>query len=180
MQVLEKFRQIFFVLQLVFGQDDVGLFVEMPSLQEGVVDILFQGFLVVLWGQGAFEVCIFQPVDECLFGDVEVYGDGVGVDVLHVVFEAGGAAACGDNGVGAGEKFPQHGLFTSSKSKFPILLQKMGNGGVVMFFHRGVQIDELELPLCGHNLGSRGFSGAREAHEHDGFHLIGCCRGWPR
>ena len=90
------------------------------------MDILLQCFLVVLWGQGAFEVCVFQSVEECFFGDVEVNGGGVGVDVLHVVFEAGGAAACGDNGVGTGEEFPQQGLFTASKSKFPYFCRRWG------------------------------------------------------
>lgn len=138
---------------------------------EGAVDVGTEFRFGKMVGKGALFLGVEEVFNKLVFGELQVDAAGMSVDLHHGITIARGAAAGGDNNVVQGQYLQQGGVLQPAERRFPVLLEKQGNGGMVFLFDVKVKVDEVHTKLFGEFPADGALSGTGEADE-DEVHLV--------
>ena len=97
----------------------------------------------------------------------EVDGGAVGVDVVHIVEVAGGAAASGDDEVFLVWEVVEHLLFEFAEGFFAVALEEEGYGGVEHGLEELVEVEALAAQPLGELVSDDGLAAIHVAYEED-------------
>lgn len=127
---------------VVGGKDDLGLGIIWYPPSELALDESVELFGTFVGKNGALLARTMGALDNCLNTYVQIDGDTVSVDPLHVVEIAGCAPASADDGIVHGFSTLEHESFQFAEGLFAVATEKDGNRGMVSLLEELVKVDK--------------------------------------
>ena len=109
-----------------------------------------------------------EALHELVFRELQVDALRPGVDALHRVAVAGGAAARGDDHIVQGQNLAQGSVLQRPERRLPVLLEKQGNRRMVFLLDVEVEVYEVHTEPLGKASADGALAGTGESDEDDG------------
>ena len=165
---------------MVGTEGAVGANVVGVALTEHVGDILAQLLGTLPLYQGALDAGYGKACVDDIDPGFEEHGEPLGIHILHIVEEAGGAAACGDDDIFKLGHLVQHVALNLTERFLALLGKELRHGTTVTVLDVVVEVDELQTEVTGKRLAERGLASCHETDEQDTGHIISCVYGVKR